>query len=110
MDGQLPFGIGTHALENKHLAKFAKRAMGFLFANADRHESIASEHPSAPLRNLEIFAISKSLLTYENTSWATQPSCIRGCQLAPEGREERKGRCYVFRDLRDAVSFDSFLE
>ena len=110
MDGQLPFGIGTHALENKHLAKFAKRASGFSCANAGRHEGGASEDAPAPLRNVAIFAISKSLLAYENTSWVIQPSCIRGCQLAPEGREERKGRGYVFRYLRDAGSSYNFLD
>lgn len=83
--------------------------MGFLFANAGRHVGGAFEHPSAPLRNLAIFAISKSLLEYENTSWVIQPTRICGCQVAPEGREERKGRSYVFRDLRDAGSFDNFL-
>ena len=84
--------------------------MGFLFANAGRHEGGAFEDAPVPLRNLAIFAISKSLLAYENTSWVIQPSCIRGCQVAPEGREERKGRCYVFRDLRYASSFDNFLQ
>ena len=83
--------------------------MGFLFANAGRHEGGAFEDAPVPLRNVAIFASSKSLLAYENTSWATQPLCIRGCQAAPEGREERKGRGYVFRDLRDAGSFDNFL-